>query len=219
MRLWKILLLLALTPHLINAQDISPKWKLRKQKKDLQVYVKESTDSPFKELRLKFTVNASMSSIVRLLQDVEAIPDWVYKCPEAYTVERVNEQEEIYYNLVDFPWPMDDRDIVIRNVLTQDSITKVVRSESVSEDYHLPEKEGIIRIKKLNLWWVFTPKPSGEVEVEYYLKSDPGGMIPAWIVNLAVDQGPIQTIKRFKKILEEPKYKNARLSYISELSE
>jgi hypothetical protein len=194
-------------------------WTLKKDKKGLKVYIRESKDSPFKELRLKFSIEASMSSIVHLLQDVEAIPNWVYKCPNAYVLKRVNENEEIYYNYMDFPWPLDDRDIIIRNVLTQDPETKVVRSESYSVVDFMEEKEKVVRIKSMHLWWTFTPKPNGIVDVEYYLKSDPGGLLPPWLVNLAIDQGPTQTIKRFRKILQEPKYKNARLDYISELHE
>lgn len=202
----------------ILAQTVSP-WKLKKDKNGLKVYTRDNSASPIKELKMNFSVKASMSAIVLLLQDIEAIPKWVYKCPEAYTLKEVNSNVEYYYNLVDFPWPLDDRDMIVKNVLTQDSITKVVRSESFNEPNYIPEKEGIIRIPSVHLWWTFTPKSNGMVEVEYFLNSDPGGMIPAWIINLAIDQGPSQTIKRFRKILEEPKYKNARLDYILEMDQ
>lgn len=195
------------------------KWHLKKNKKDLKVYVRESPDSPFKELKMIFTVEATMSAIVELLQDVDAIPDWVYKCPEAYTITRINDNEEIYYNLIDFPWPLDDRDVVVKNTLVQDPVSKVIRSESFVSSGHVAEKPGIVRIEKLHLWWEFTPKADGKVEVEYYLKSDPGGYLPAWIVNMAIDQGPSQTVKSFRKILKEPKYKFARVDFISELDE
>jgi len=84
------------------------KWELKKDKNDVKIYVREAKDSPFKELSMKFTVDASMSTIVALLQDVEAIPEWVYKCEEAYVVKEINNEEEYYYNLIDFPWPMSD---------------------------------------------------------------------------------------------------------------
>ena len=192
-------------------------WVLKKEKKDMKVYVRESADSPFKELKLQFNVEASMSAIVTLLQDVDAIPLWVYKCTKSYTIKTVDKSEELYYNLIDFPWPMDDRDMVVRNTLTQDPITKIVKSESFIAPGQVAKKDGVIRLEKLHLWWTFTPQANGIIAIEYYLKSDPGGDLPAWLVNLAIDQGPTQTIKSFKKILQEPKYKNARLDYISEL--
>ena len=195
------------------------KWELKKDKKDIKVYVRDSPDSPIKQLKMKFTVEASMSAIVLLLQDVAAIPDWVYKCPEAYHLKKINNSEEIYYNRMDFPWPLDDRDLIVKNTMVQDPVTKAVRSESFNAPTYIPKKEGIIRIPKLHLWWEFTPRGNRIVDVEYFLSSDPGGLIPAWMINLAIDQGPTQTIKEFRKILKQPKYRDARLDFISELGE
>lgn len=200
------------------AQQAGP-WTLKKEKKDLKVYVRNNPASPIKELKMKFTLKASMSAIVLLLQDVAAIPDWVYKCPEAYHLEKTSTFEEVYYNKIDFPWPLDDRDLIVRNRMVQDPVTKMIRSESFNEPAFIPKKDGLVRIPKLHLWWEFTPKENGMVAVEYFLSSDPGGMIPAWMINLAIDQGPTQTIKALKKILKEPKYRDAKLDFISELGE
>ena len=200
------------------AQKPGP-WQLKKEKKDLKVFVRNNPASPIKELKMKFTVEASMSAIVLLLQDVAAIPDWVYKCPEDYHLEKISNSEEVYYNRVDFPWPLEDRDLIVRNTMLQDPETKVVRSESFNEPTFIPEKDGLVRIPKLHLWWEFTPRGNGIVDVEYFLSSDPGGMIPAWMINLAIDQGPTQTIKAFKKVIKESKYQNAKLDFISELGE
>lgn len=200
------------------AQKAGP-WELKKDKKDLKVYVRDSPDSPIKQLKMEFSVEASMSAIVLLLQDVAAIPDWVYRCPEAYHLKKINDSEEIYYNRVDFPWPLDDRDLIVKNVLVQDAVTKIVRSESFNQPTYIPEKEGIVRMPKLHLWWEFTPRGNGIVDVEYFLSSDPGGVIPAWMINMALDQGPAQTIKSFRKTLKEAKYRDAQLDFILELGE
>ena len=218
MRFWIILFCFIIYSFPIFSQKIGP-WKLKKDKNDLRVYVRDNPSSPIKELKMKFSVEASMQAIVVLLQDVAAIPEWVYKCPEANSLKKVNKSIEYYYTLADFPWPLDDRDMIVKNVMIQDSITKVVRSESYNEPKFIPKKKGIIRIPKLHLWWEFTPRGKGIVDVEYFLSSDPGGMIPAWIINMAIDQGPLQTIKAFRKALKKPKYRNARLDFISELGE
>ena len=119
MKNWLLLLLCAIV-GMANAQEA--KWELKKDRNDVKVYVREATDSPFKELKMSFDVEASMHAVVALLQDVEAIPDWVYKCTEAYVVKEISQDEEYYYNLVDFPWPMSDRDFVVRSTMTKDTI-------------------------------------------------------------------------------------------------
>ena len=212
MRYW-LLLLVTIVMGNLTAQEA--KWELKKEKNDVKVYVRESADSPIKELRMVFEVEASMDAIVALLQDVEAIPDWVYKCPESYLIKKVSAEEEYYYNRIDFPWPMNDRDFVLRSVLTKDTAKGTMRSESWIAPDVIPEKEGIVRIKDLHLWWDFTPKPNGIVHIDYGLQSDPGGYIPAWMINMAIDQGPLQTIKQFKKALKNPKYKNAKVAFLN----
>ena len=207
MRNWLICILCGIVGF-VNAQEA--KWELRKDKNDVKVYVRETPNSPFKELRMSYNVEASLNSIVALLQDVEAIPDWVYKCTESYLVKKVNQEEEYYYNLIDFPWPLSDRDLIVKNILTRDTVNNTMRSESWAANDMVPEKEGVVRITDLHFWWEFTPKENGIVQIDYYLRSDPGGYLPAWIVNMAADQGPLQTIKRFRKTLKDPKYKNAK---------
>lgn len=213
MRNWLFYILFGLTGF-VNAQEAQ--WELKKDKNDVKVYVREAKDSPFKELKMSYDVEASMSAIVALLQDVEAIPDWVYKCTESYLVKEVSEDEEYYYNRVDFPWPLSDRDFVVKSTFTRDTVNNTMRSESWVANDMIPEKEDVVRIKDLHLWWEFTPKENGIVHIEYYLKSDPGGYLPAWIVNIAADQGPLQTVKRFRKALKNPKYKNAKVAVLVE---
>jgi len=111
---------------------------------------------------------------------------------------------------------MSDRDFVVRSRLTQNPATKIMRSESWVVEDMLPVKDGVI---PMHLWWEFTPQADGKVAIDYYLKSDPGGFLPAWLVNMAIEQGPMQTIKKFKKELNKPKYKNAKVAYISEREE
>jgi len=38
--------------------------------------------------------------------------------------------------------------------------------------------------------------------VEYQLKTEPGGLLPAWAVNAMMDVGPLNTIKNIQHILK-----------------
>ena len=69
----------------------------------------------------------------------------------------------------------------------------------------------------LEIKWNLYPQKDGRVKIEYFLKSDPAGSIPTWMVNLALDQGPIETIKNMQRELKKAKYQDVRLSFIEEL--
>ena len=42
--------------------------------------------------------------------------------------------------------------------------------------------------------WVFTPLENGKTQVYHQFGGDPGGSIPAWIVNMFLVDGPYKTM-------------------------
>ena len=72
------------------------------------------------------------------------------------------------------------------------------------------------RVPLLKSTWTLIPLKEGKVDITYHLRVDPGGIIPAWLVNLTLTIGPYNTMLRLKKEVAEDKYKNARFPYIYE---
>lgn len=191
-------------------------WELKKNKDSIMVYTRRVTTSDFKELKCKTTVKASLSSIVKVLTDVEHFTDWVYKCVEASKVKQVTGVEIYSYQLFDAPWPIDDRDVVAQLKIVQDGKTKVVIVTSVQADHLVPEKKGVVRIKNFHTKYVLTPKGNGMVDIDYELGTEPGGNIPAWIANLVMVNGPFETQQMMNSLLQLPAFKSAKFSFIVE---
>jgi hypothetical protein len=182
----------------------------------MEVYYRDGEQSKIKELKFTFKVESSLSSIVALLDDVQNYSKWVYKLDEAKIIDKISDKEMYYYNVVDFPWPLNDRDMITHTRIFQDPTTKVVTSHSLGAPYLLKEKEEMVRIKTLEIKYIMKPNFDGSVTIDYYLKSDPAGNLPAWIINLALAYGPSESIKEFKKLLAEEPYKSAALPHILE---
>ncbi len=191
-------------------------WVLKRNLPDLKVYFRDAPDSGIKELKMNFTVEASLSTIVSVLADVPGFANWVYKLEESYLIENVSETEMYYYNLVDFPWPLSDRDFIAHSLVSQDPATKVITIQTKGIFDKKEEIEDVVRLKTMTLKYIIQPNGDGTAHIEYFLKTDPAGNLPNWLINLALDQGPVQTIKKFKKVLKEEPYKNASLPYIQE---
>ena len=58
-----------------------------------------------------------------------------------------------------------------------------------------------IIIRDFESIWKITPA-DGQIDIEYQVSTQPGGAIPRWLFNLAVDQGPFRTMLNLKEILE-----------------
>ena len=55
----------------------------------------------------------------------------------------------------------------------------------------------------MELGWTLNENDEGITEVVYVLRSDPGGAIPAWMVNLALEAGPTNTINGLRALVED----------------
>jgi len=190
-------------------------WELKRDKGGIKVYVRDQASSGIKELRFTTTVEASLQTIAAVLTHVEGFDDWVYASLESRTIKRVSDTEVYYYALVDFPWPFENRDLVLHTNFWQDKKTLALHSKTSSCHWMEKEHDGIVRITKTEIHWIFTPAGNGKVNVEYTLNSDPAGNIPDWMVNLAADQGPLQTMIKFREMLEKEKYKNMKLAFVT----
>ena len=191
-------------------------WEFKKNKNGIKIYTRDSGDTNIKELKFTVTINATMNQAVTLLTDVNNYSDWVYGCDHSSTVEEITKLESYCYYKVDFPWPMTDRDLVVYSEIKQDPLTKVVTSDTNSRSDYMPEAEGYIRMQKHFNKWTFTPISADKIEVTYLLKSDPGGSIPSWAINMAIDQGPVKSMKGFMKNLKRDEYVNANFEGIED---
>lgn len=191
-------------------------WKLKRDKGGVKVYMREVPGSSIKELWFTSQIEASLSSIAALLTDVEGFDEWVYAAEHSEIIRKISDQEIYYYTIIDFPWPFQNRDLVLYSRFWQDPKTLAIHSQTTSAHWLKPAVEGMVRITEADLRWTFTPLGNGQVRVDYYLRSDPAGNIPSWLVNLAADQGPLQTIASMRQALKNEKYHNRQLAFVRE---
>lgn len=190
-----------------NAGD----WVFKGEKDYVKVYYRNTSD--VLELKLVTSIKSSLSGLIQLLSEVEQYPAWGYKVMEARLLRKVSDTEMYYYTRLDFPWPMSDRDIVMHSKMEQDKNGQIIAKSVAVPDY-IPEVKDVIRIRKANTHWLVVPGAGGWLYTEYYIYSHPGGNIPEWLINMAIDMGPRETIKNIRKLVSAPKYQNTRLAHI-----
>ncbi len=209
------ILMLADVTYAQKAND----WQLKREKGNIMVYTRNIGETGVKELKFHTQIETSLNSISALFDDVPRNVDWVYNAKEGKILEISAPNHMIEYSVSDFPWPLNDRDLVMDSVVEQDPETKVVTARSKAIPDYYPERKGIVRIEVLDLEWILTPLPGGIVDIVYMLKTDPGGNIPLFLTNLFIDKGPIETIEKMKEMLKLPEYRDARVGYIQEVNE
>lgn len=191
-------------------------WKLRKEKDGIQVYFREAAGTNLKELKILTRFEAPLSAVVALLSDVEHFPSWMDHCRDVRKLKVNSPTDYVYYNLANFPWPLSDREFVMhcRGYQNPNTLAFTFHSEAVPD--FIPSDKRYVRVQETISQWRLTPGPDGALQVEYYLKADPGGAIPAWMVNMALDSGPVKAIKNLQALLQTEEYQTLRLAYVQE---
>jgi START domain len=189
-------------------------WIFKNQKDNVKVYYKATGN--VHQVKLTTSVQASLSGIMHLLYDVPAYARWGYKIMESKLLRKVSETEVYYYVRIDFPWPMSDRDLILHSKMEQNPVTRTIYTSSTSMPNYIPVYKDVVRMQTASTKWVLTPGNNGWTYMEYYLHSDPGGSIPDWAVNMAIDVGPRETINRMRTLLKRPEYKDMKLAHIHE---
>jgi hypothetical protein len=201
------------------SQQKATEWQLKKDESGILIYTRRAENSAFKELKSITYVKTSLNSIIALLNDFESYTQWVYKCGESTNLKKINDTTCIHYQTVVAPWPVSDRDFVVTVKQSQDPKTKIITITSTCNANYIPVKDKCVRITQFSAIWILAPFKDGTVQVTYQLLVDPGGALPAWLVNLAVVDGPFETMVGFKKFIVKDKYQKAKPVYVKELKD
>ncbi|HMG68961.1 MAG TPA: hypothetical protein VK588_14790, partial [Chitinophagaceae bacterium] len=68
---------------------------------------------------------------------------------------------------------------------------------------YLPEKDGKVRVPRSSITWYVTMPTSTSVTIVYTFEADPGGSMPAWLVNMFADKGPYESFKKLSELLKK----------------
>lgn len=184
-------------------------WTLKLNKDGIKVYTKTKDGSPVKAIKAECELTAPLSALTAVLLDVNNSREWIYGTKNVSLLQQLSPTALIYYSEVDLPWPISNRDFIVQFSITQDSITKTVKAVSINKPDWLPRFKDIVRVEQSYSEWLITPLGNDRLHVEYELRVDPGGCIPAWLVNMFATTGPYNTFQKLREQVKKPEYQNS----------
>ncbi len=192
------------TGFLANAG--AEEWTLESNTNDIAVYTRPFEGSDINEFKGVATLNAGIEVLLALLQDVGAQTEWMERCLKSEIVEKINEFERIVYNVTDVPWPFSDRDVVVKQNVKVDKKGRLIISFSSTNSELVPVNKNRIRMKTLKGEWIFELLDRNHTKVTYSIKTNPGGSLPAFMVNYASAKIPYKTLSGMKRMVTKQKY-------------
>lgn len=175
-------------------------WQVVNQKGSIIVYNTEIQGYKFKKSKVENTIaSANFDQIQRVLLNINNYKNWQPSCAEAELLKR--DDDTVYYRLVfDAPWPVTDREIVLKSTLTK-TADKITFISKCIPDY-IPANDDYVRIEFSKSDWLIKKNADGSVFLRNSSHSNPGGNIPAWLSSSAVEDLPLETMENFCNLLK-----------------
>ena len=184
----------------LSAQDTD--CVLKKDKDGVNVYTCKSDTSKFRSLKAEFDIQGvSIQDLKIFLFNVPKYLEWQYNAMEAMVVKKINDNEMIYRVVIDAPWPLDNREMIVHfKAVIQDEDHANFYINNVASDF--PVNRDLIRVPYSQASWTIT-RNNNTLHVIYRMNIDPGGYVPPLLVNIAMADGPHQSFKNLKKLIEK----------------
>ena len=175
-------------------------WLLERERKGIKVFTKKSRWGRLRDSKAEMLLpNAKINELVKFISDFDNYPNWVPRCQEAKVLARISDNEFIAYMIFKSPWPVADRDCVLRVRIDHDPTGTVTINET-SEPRYVTRRSNVIRIEQMFSIWRIVPQ-SGGLMVTNENSTNPGGTIPDWLTNTQSVENPYDIFTTIQKAI------------------
>ncbi|MFT4613651.1 MAG: hypothetical protein ACI9NT_000792 [Bacteroidia bacterium] len=194
-----VALLMALFLPVSSAQA-EEEWELQKDDEGIQLYTRKVASSPFLEVKVTTRISSPMEKLTEVFGDGSGCAPWRNNCKSSKVLRQESEAERFIYMILDLPWPISDRDLVVRSLTITDleSQSTTVDASSVEGEY--PEQDYVRAISRAQ-YQMHLVEP-GEIDLTYTVHVDLGGDISPGLVNSQLASTTFKEIEQLVKMAE-----------------
>jgi len=175
-------------------------WELVSDDGVIEVGRKTVPDSPLFAFRGAMVMEVHASRLAEVLLTDEIGQEWVDLMVFSKALRDEGDGLRLIHQNYDLPWPLKDRDYLMRQQATYDAETGIftLTFESV-EDSLLPARDCCVRAQAYRTYWRLQALDDGGTFVEVEVLTDPAGALPAWLVNAIQKDWPRATLTGLKR--------------------
>lgn len=198
-----------------RAEEDTRKWKKVKDKNGIQVFRAHTENSRLKTFRAVTRVELeNIQAFVGMMLDEEAFPQWVHMSSGAKVTSTDNPYNYRLLLTTGMPWPVKDRHTQVDFNITQQEDYSIQFDLLQTDEPPIKIKGSILCPEAFGYYRITTIPNSKEVEITAEVFVDPGGYVPAFLLNLITDDMSYYTTKKMKRYVQKEKYQNFEIDII-----
>ena len=187
-------------------------WALQKEVDNIRIYTMDQPGSGFQAFKAVAELDAPVENLMAVMINPESCKEWVLNCSESYAFGQGDFHDRYAYSVNDMPWPVTDRDYVLRIRTRGDADTGQIIMDLNATPGMRAEYSSRVRVDVSNTLYQFTPR--GErTHLVWVQHTEPNGSLPGWLVNNLLVDIPVESMQALEAVAQSDKYQGYRLEW------
>ena len=187
----------------IEGLDAKPKWEVLLKKKGVVVSERPEKGRDLPSFKGTGMVSGTLFEILAVLRDGKSRKEWMSRSGVTRDVKVDDHFSATSYQQTIAPWPVSDRDVVMKTqVYYQEDPKSIIatfnhvkwRKKVLGVD-----RDDFIEMPYLKGYWYLRYVSDHKTEVTYMVNTDPGGLLPNWLISRITSDIPYYTILGLRK--------------------
>lgn len=201
---YRLLFVLLVGLHCFNSQTVEAKgWKVVKKEDQIVVSQRSEPGRDLPSFKGTGLVNAGMYEILAILRDGPRRKEWMSKSGKTMVLEEKNVFEAISYQQTIAPFPVSDREVIMRTQVYLRENPKEIIATFDGLEWQKPipgvDRDDFVWMPYLKGYWRLVEKAEGQTEVTYMVNTDPGGLLPNMLIRRITHYLPLWTLQGLRK--------------------
>lgn len=188
---------LCLAAVVVRAQEAG--WTVIESSGGITISRRELPGKELPAFRGQGSLQGNVLQMLSLMVDLSAVPRWACGIDEARSLGHRDERTDYVYLYSDVPWPIRDRDMVVRRDIFVEEQGKQFRIELHCDPDRAPQRDGVVRVRKCDSTFHLKRTELERTDLEYVMTLDPAGHLPKWASSWIAKQVPLRTLQAIER--------------------
>ena len=187
----------------LHTLEARPKWEVLLKKKGVTVSERPEKGRELPSFKGTGMVSGTLFEILAVLRDGKSRKEWMSRSGVTRDVKVDDHFSATSYQQTIAPWPVSDRDVVMKTqVYYQEdpkSIIATFNHVRWRKKVRGVDRDDFVEMPYLKGYWYLRYVSDHQTEVTYMVNTDPGGLLPNWLISRITSDIPYYTILGLRK--------------------
>jgi len=174
-------------------------WSVIDVDRGITVSRREQPGAGMPAFRGQGAISGNVLQMVSLLEDPTSTQRWACGVDETKVLKRKDARTDYIYVYSDLPWPVRDRDMVVRREMIVVEPGQKFRMELHCEKGIAPERDGVVRVTTCESIFAMEKQDLMHTRFDYMMMLDPAGALPKWAGAWVSKHAPFRTLEAIER--------------------